>query len=78
MDPQIVRTWICRYKGYVGAFHYFDGIRAYEGRVTNCADTIAFQSETREGLNLEMENSVDEYLRLCEERGLPVALPVGV
>ena len=64
-----------RYKGYTGTFevHAEEGI--IFGRVVGLRDVITFQGETVAEARKAFEDSVDDYLEFCAERGEPPEKP---
>ncbi len=64
-----------RYKGYTGVFevHADEGI--IFGRVVGLRDVITFQGETVAEARKAFEDSVDDYLEFCAERGEPPEKP---
>lgn len=58
------------YKGYVGVFEYDLEEEVFHGRVSNLArDGITFVGSSVEELKHAMEESVEDYLAWCAERG---------
>jgi len=58
------------YKGYVSGPIEFDAEdKTLHGRVVGIADIIHFEGRTAEELEQAFRDSIDEYLKLCEERG---------
>lgn len=57
------------YKGYLGAVEYDDDAGIFHGEVINLRDVITFQGETVLDLRAAFQDSVDDYLAFCQERG---------
>jgi len=57
------------YKGYLGAVEYDDDAGIFHGEVINLRDVITFQGETVQDLRAAFQESVDDYLTFCYERG---------
>lgn len=57
------------YKGYTGQVSYDDEVRIFHGEVLDTRDVITFQGKSVEELEQAFRESVDDYLRFCEERG---------
>lgn len=57
------------YKGYLGAVEYDDDAGVFHGEVINLRDVITFQGETVQELRAAFQESVDDYLAFCQERG---------
>jgi len=57
------------YKGYLGVIEYDDEARIFHGEVVNLRDVITFQGESVAELRQALEDSVEDYLAFCRERG---------
>jgi predicted HicB family RNase H-like nuclease len=57
------------YKGYLGLVEYDDEAGIFHGEVVNLRDMITFQGETVQELRRAFQESVDDYLAFCAERG---------
>ncbi|MDH3208515.1 MAG: type II toxin-antitoxin system HicB family antitoxin [Gemmatimonadota bacterium] len=57
------------YKGYTGVFEYDPSVGAFHGRVVGLQDVVTFEGRSVDELRREMEESVEDYLELCEEVG---------
>jgi len=57
------------YKGYIGKVEFDDEASIFHGEVINLRDVVTFQGETVQALRVAFEDSVDDYLEFCEERG---------
>jgi predicted HicB family RNase H-like nuclease len=57
------------YKGYHGVFEFDSSIDAFHGRVVGLQDVVTFEGRSLDELRREMEESVEDYLELCEEVG---------
>lgn len=57
------------YKGYLGRVEYDDEAGIFHGEVINLRDVITFQGETVQELRTAFQESVDDYLAFCAERG---------
>lgn len=57
------------YKGYLGRVEYDDEAGIFHGEVINLRDVITFQGETVHELRTAFQDSVDDYLAFCAERG---------
>jgi predicted HicB family RNase H-like nuclease len=63
------------YKGYVGVVEYDADLDTFHGQVVNTQDVITFYGSSVEELHAEMEQSVETYLKFCEEQGRPPEKP---
>ncbi len=63
------------YKGYTGVFEFDPSIDAFHGRVIGLQDVVTFEGRSVEELRSEMEESVEDYLSLCEEVGKDAERP---
>lgn len=61
------------YEGYQAIVEYQDDVDMLMGRVVNTRDVITFYAESVEALRAEMRVSIDDYLALCEARGIEPA-----
>ena len=57
------------YKGYRAAVTFDDEAGVLHGEVTGTRDVIIFEGTSVVELRKEFEFSVDDYLRVCKERG---------
>jgi predicted HicB family RNase H-like nuclease len=57
------------YKGYVGRVEFDDEAGIFHGEVVNTRDVITFQGATVDELRNAFQESVDDYLAYCRERG---------
>ena len=57
------------YKGYLGGVAYDGETGVFHGEVINLRDVITFQGETVQELSTAFQESVDDYLAFCVERG---------
>ncbi|MCH2156863.1 MAG: type II toxin-antitoxin system HicB family antitoxin [Opitutales bacterium] len=57
------------YKGYTGSVTFDDEAEIFHGEVIDLRDVITFQADSVEGLKKEFQDSVDDYLDFCAERG---------
>lgn len=57
------------YKGYVGKVEFDDEAQILHGEVINTRDVITFQAESVADLQFAFQDSVDDYLEFCAERG---------
>jgi predicted HicB family RNase H-like nuclease len=57
------------YKGYIGKVEFDDEAEIFHGEVINLRDVITFQGESVQELRQAFQESVDDYLAFCAERG---------
>ncbi len=57
------------YKGYFAKVDYDDGADIFHGEVINLRDVITFEGETVRELKQAFQDSVDDYLAFCADRG---------
>ena len=57
------------YKGYVGKVEFDDEAGIFYGEVINLRDVITFQGTTVQELRQAFQDSVDDYLEFCAQRG---------
>ena len=65
------------YKGYIAAIEYDESVGLLHGRVINAGTSpvATFEASGVEGLKHEFHTSIDQYLTLCEERGIEPQKP---
>ena len=57
------------HKGYRAAVTFDDAAGVFHGEVMDTRDVIVFEGTSAAQLRKEFEFSVDDYLKVCEERG---------
>lgn len=57
------------YKGYIGKVEFDDEADIFHGEVINTRDAITFQGKSVSELKQAFQDSVDDYLAFCGERG---------
>jgi predicted HicB family RNase H-like nuclease len=57
------------YKGYVGKVEFDDEAGLFHGEVLDTRDVITFQGRSVAELKAAFEESIDDYLAFCKERG---------
>jgi len=57
------------YKGYLAHVEFDNEAAIFHGEVRNIRDVITFQGRTVEDLKKAFEDSVEDYLSFCAERG---------
>lgn len=57
------------YKGYIGKVEFDDEANLFHGEVINLRDVITFAGETVQELRQAFEESIEDYLAFCAERG---------
>jgi predicted HicB family RNase H-like nuclease len=58
-----------QYKGYLSRVELDDQANLFHGEVVNIRDVVTFQGTTVDELHRAFEDSVDDYLAFCAERG---------
>jgi predicted HicB family RNase H-like nuclease len=58
-----------QYKGYLSRVDFDDEANIFHGEVINIRDVVTFQGETVNELHRAFEDSVEDYLAFCAERG---------
>lgn len=58
-----------QYKGYTGKVEFDEEAGIFHGEVIDTKDVITFQAENAKELRKAFEESVDDYLEFCKERG---------
>ena len=57
------------YKGYFAKVEFDDEANTFHGEVINLRDVITFEGETVDELRKAFNDSVEDYLAFCTERG---------
>ncbi len=57
------------YKGYVAKVAFDDEAQVFHGEVINTRDVITFEGVSVDEIRRAFEDSVDDYLAFCAERG---------
>lgn len=57
------------YRGYIGKVEFDDEADIFHGEVVNLRDVITFQGDSVQELRRTFQESVDDYLAFCAERG---------
>lgn len=58
-----------RYKGYSGAVTFDDEAGLFHGEVVDMRDVVTFQGASVDELRQAFQDSIDDYLDFCTERG---------
>ncbi|MDM3848747.1 MAG: type II toxin-antitoxin system HicB family antitoxin [Aphanizomenon gracile PMC627.10] len=59
-----------QYKDYFGSIHYSDEDKILYGQVEYIRSLISFEGEDVASLRAGFEEAIDDYLTLCEEKGI--------
>jgi predicted HicB family RNase H-like nuclease len=57
------------YKGYFAKVEFDDEANTFHGEVINLRDVITFEGETVDELRKAFNDSIEDYLEFCAERG---------
>ena len=57
------------YKGYVGKVEFDDEAGIFHGEVIDTRDVITFQGRSVDELKTAFQDSIDDYLASCKQRG---------
>jgi predicted HicB family RNase H-like nuclease len=63
------------YKRYLARVEFDDEANLFHGEVINIRDVITFQGQSVEELHQALQDSVEDYLEFCAERGEPADKP---
>jgi predicted HicB family RNase H-like nuclease len=58
-----------KYKGYFGEVTYDDKAKLFHGEVIGLKDVITFQGKSVNELKKAFQDSINDYLAWCQERG---------
>src|SRR5436190_8099625 len=59
-----------QYKGYIGRVEIDEERGVLWGKVINTRDTITFEGQTLDEVRQAFQESVDDYLEFCKEKGV--------
>ena len=65
------------YKGYLSRVEFDDEANIFHGEVINIRDVVTFQGQSVDDLHRAFEDSVEDYLAFCAERGEAPNQPCG-
>lgn len=57
------------YKGYYGSVHYSDEDQVFFGKIEFIRSLISFEGTDVKSLKASFQESVDDYLETCREKG---------
>lgn len=57
------------YKGYLGKIEFDDEADVFHGEVVNIRDVITFEGQSVDELRQAFEDSIEDYIEFCLERG---------
>ncbi|TCV88050.1 type II toxin-antitoxin system HicB family antitoxin [Sulfurirhabdus autotrophica] len=63
------------YKGYYGVVKYDDEAEIFHGDVLLAKGAVTFQGRSVKEIKQAFQDSVDEYLKFCEESGIEAEKP---
>lgn len=58
-----------KYKGYESVVEFDDEAEIFHGEIINIRDVITFQGSSVEELKQAFQDSVNDYLEFCNQRG---------
>jgi predicted HicB family RNase H-like nuclease len=58
-----------QYKGYEAVVEFDNEAEIFHGEIINVRDVITFQGSSVDELKQAFQDSVDDYLEFCKERG---------
>lgn len=58
-----------KYKDYLGRVEFDDEANIFHGEIVNIRDVITFQGRTVDELRQAFQDSIEDYLEFCMERG---------
>jgi len=66
---------ILQYKGYIGRVEIDKDRGLLWGKAINTRDTITFEGQTLDEVRQAFQESVDDYLEFCKEKGVEPVKP---
>lgn len=67
---------IMEYKGYTGSIEFSKEDNVFYGKILNIRGLITFEADTLKALPAAFRDSVDDYLKDCEEEGWEPVKPI--
>lgn len=58
------------YKDYTGSVNYSKADAVYYGRVLNIDGLLLYEGSTKQALYQDFCETVDDYLKMCKDRGI--------
>lgn len=58
-----------QYKGYLSHIEFDDEANIFHGEIINIRDVVTFQGQSIDELRRALEDSIEDYLAFCIERG---------
>ncbi|TVP60879.1 MAG: type II toxin-antitoxin system HicB family antitoxin [Nodularia sp. (in: Bacteria)] len=58
-----------KYKGYEALVEFDDEAEIFHGEIVNIRDVVTFQGDNVKDLKQAFEDSIEDYLDFCRERG---------
>ncbi|MEA5515882.1 type II toxin-antitoxin system HicB family antitoxin [Nodularia sp. UHCC 0506] len=58
-----------KYKGYEAIVEFDDEAEIFHGEIVNIRDVVTFQGDNVKDLKQAFEDSIEDYLDFCRERG---------
>ena len=68
---------VLSYGGYVGSIEYDSEENIFHGKVLYIQDSVLFNGESIEALRIDFEQSINDYLHLCEAEGVEPNKPMS-
>ncbi len=65
-----------RYKDYIAHIFYSDEDGCFVGDLVGIRDIVSFHADSLEEIRTVFEETVDDYVLMCEELGRPAQKPV--
>ena len=60
------------YKGFYGTVHYSNEDAVFFGKISGINDLITFEGASVKELQKSFKEAVDDYIKICETKQLPV------
>jgi len=64
-----------QYLGYAARIEYSDEDKCFVGHIAGIRDIVGFHGESVDTLCVAFEEAVDDYLKTCEQAGIPPQRP---
>ncbi len=67
---------LVQYKGYYGSVHFDDQYVFFFGKIEFIRALVSYEATDAKGLKKAFEEAVDDYLTMCQERGVEPEVPL--
>jgi predicted HicB family RNase H-like nuclease len=66
-----------QYRDYSGSVHYNDEDSVFYGKIEDIRSLVSYEGEDIDSLQASFEEAVDDYLELCQRKGIKPEHPLA-